>query len=61
MTTADSPPGYETMSEAAARTKLSVRTIRRLMEDGKIRRYGTGRIVRLDPTDVDRALGRDAA
>jgi excisionase family DNA binding protein len=61
MTTPDSPPGYETLSQAAARTQLSVRTIRRLMEDSKIKRYGRGRIVRLDPADVDRALGRNAA
>lgn len=48
------PRRYETMEQAAERTQLSVRTIRRHISTGKLNGYRlNGRITRLDPADVD--------
>ena len=48
---------YESMLEAAARTGVSVRTLRRRIAAGQLRAYRSGpRIIRLDPKDVDRLL-----
>ena len=48
---------YESMLEAAARTGVSVRTLRRRIAAGQLRAYRSGpRIIRLDPKDVDGLL-----
>ncbi|WP_394287954.1 helix-turn-helix domain-containing protein [Corynebacterium variabile] len=48
------PRRYETMEQAAQRTQLSVRTIRRFIASGRLTGYRLNqRNVRLDPADVD--------
>lgn len=44
---------YITLEQAAERTQLSVRTIRRYIAHGQITAYRMGRIIRLLPADVD--------
>lgn len=44
---------YITLEQAAERTQLSVRTIRRYISQGKLLAYRADRVVRLLPTDVD--------
>ncbi|OLT50572.1 DNA-binding protein [Corynebacterium sp. CNJ-954] len=45
---------YETMTQAAERTQLSVRSIRRYIAEGKLTGYRVGqRTIRLDPDEVD--------
>lgn len=47
------PRTYETVNQAAERTGTSGRYIRRLIEQQKLRAYRAGRLIRLDPVDVD--------
>lgn len=50
---------YESLRQAADRTGLSVRTLRRRIAEGQLPIYRSGRrIIRLDPQDVDRLLRR---
>ncbi|WP_186314721.1 helix-turn-helix transcriptional regulator [Corynebacterium glyciniphilum] len=45
---------YETMQDAAERTCLSVRTIRRYISEGKLTGYRVGqKTIRLDSAEVD--------
>ena len=44
---------YESLASAAARMGLSVKTVRRRIADGLLPVYRCGRILRLDPNDVD--------
>lgn len=51
------PQTYETIAEAAARARVSTRTIRRRIADGDLTAYRFGpHLIRLDPTEVDRLL-----
>ncbi len=48
---------YESLAEAAERTGLSTRTLRRRIAEGSLRAYRVGpRILRLDPVEVDRLM-----
>ena len=48
---------FESLSQAAARTGLSTRTLRRRISAGQLTAYRYGpRILRLDPRDVDRLM-----
>lgn len=48
---------FESLTQAAERTGLSTRTLRRRIASGELTAYRSGRrIIRLDPTDVDRLL-----
>lgn len=50
---------YESLAEAAERTGVSTRTLRRRISCGELTAYRAGpRIIRLDPDDVDRLLVR---
>jgi excisionase family DNA binding protein len=45
---------YESLAEAAARTHVSTRTLRRWIADGRLNAYRAGpRLLRIDPADVD--------
>ena len=44
---------YESLASAAARMGVSVKTVRRRIADGVLPVYRCGRIMRLDPNDVD--------
>ncbi len=48
---------FESLTQAAQRTGLSTRTLRRRIATGELTAYRSGhRIIRLDPADVDRLL-----
>ncbi|PKW26615.1 excisionase family DNA binding protein [Phycicoccus duodecadis] len=50
---------YETLSDAATRTGLSIKTLRRRIAVGELAAYRAGpRVIRLDPDDVDRLMVR---
>ena len=55
------PRQYESIQDAASRTGVSVKTIRRRIDDGALRAYRLGRIIRLDPVQVDQAFTPVAA
>ena len=57
-TTTSSRKTYESLSEAAARTGMSIKTLRRRIDCGELIEYRSGLIIRLDPNDVDRLLAR---
>jgi excisionase family DNA binding protein len=45
---------YETLAEAAERTHVSVRTLRRWIAQGRLNVYRVGpRLLRVDPDDVE--------
>ena len=45
---------YESLAQAAERTSVSVKTLRRRIAAGKLRAYRYGpHIIRVDPHDVD--------
>jgi excisionase family DNA binding protein len=44
---------YESLASAAARMGVSVKTVRRRIAEGVLPVYRCGRILRLDPNDVD--------
>lgn len=44
---------YESLPSAAARTGISVKTLRRRIAEGALPVYRCGRILRLDPAEVD--------
>jgi len=51
------PKTYESLAQAAARTDVSVKTLRRRISAGQLRAYRYGpRILRLDPNDVDKLM-----
>lgn len=48
---------YESITQAAERTGVSPRTLRRRISDGSLRAYRLGpRIIRLDATEVDQLM-----
>jgi len=47
---------FETLAHAAERTGVSVRTLRRRINDGELTAYRTGRLIRVEPSDVDGLL-----
>ena len=48
---------YESLTEAAERTKMSVKTLRRRIASGELPAYRCGsRILRVDPNDVDQLM-----
>jgi len=50
---------FETLSSAAERTGLSIRTLRRRIASGDLAAYRSGaRVIRVDPNDVDRMMVR---
>ncbi|HYN30392.1 MAG TPA: excisionase family DNA-binding protein [Dermatophilaceae bacterium] len=49
---------YESLVQAADRTGVSVKTLRRRIACGQLPAYRTGRLIRLDAADVDRLLVR---
>ncbi|SMC94887.1 DNA binding domain-containing protein, excisionase family [Janibacter indicus] len=59
MTTTHSRRQFETLNQAAERTGLSVRTLRRRIAAGLLPAYRSGpRVLRVDPADVDRLMVR---
>jgi len=51
------PKKYESLAQAAERTSLSSKTLRRRIAAGKLRAYRDGpKILRVDPADVDKLL-----
>jgi len=45
---------YESLAQAAERTSVSVKTLRRRIAAGKLRAYRYGpQMIRVDPNDVD--------
>ena len=49
---------YESLARAAQRTGMSVRTMRRRIAHGDLPAYRCGRLIRVDPDDVDRMMVR---
>ena len=48
---------FESLTAAAERTGISVKTLRRRISDGRLVAYRGGpRLIRVDPADVDRML-----
>jgi len=47
---------YESLACAARRTAVSVRTVRRRIAPGDLPAYRCGRLIRVDPDDVERML-----
>ncbi len=48
---------YESLADAAARTHVSARTLRRWIAEGRLQAYRVGpRLVRLDPESVDQLM-----
>lgn len=50
------PRQYESIQDAARRASVSEKTIRRRIDEGVLKAYRVGRLIRLDPLQVDRAL-----
>jgi len=50
---------FESLSSAAERPGLSIRTLRRRIASGELAAYRSGaRVIRVDPDDVDRMMVR---
>ncbi|WP_392545267.1 helix-turn-helix transcriptional regulator [Oryzobacter telluris] len=50
---------YESLAEAAERTGVSIRTLRRRISSGQLTAYRLGqRVIRVHPDDVDQLLMR---
>ncbi|HMM96125.1 helix-turn-helix domain-containing protein [Phycicoccus sp.] len=49
---------YESLAQAAERTGISTKTLRRHIAAGALTAYRCGRLIRLDPDDVDRMMVR---
>lgn len=48
---------FESLADAADRTGLSIRTLRRRIAAGQLPAYRSGpRVLRVDPADVDRLM-----
>lgn len=57
LTATNAPPCYETIAEAAARTGVCTKTIRRRIAEGRLTGYRFGpTLIRLDPAQVDGLL-----
>lgn len=44
---------YESLAQAAERTGISVKTLRRRIIDGELVAYRSGRLIRVEPKAVD--------
>jgi excisionase family DNA binding protein len=49
---------YESLTQAAERTGISMKTLRGHIGAGALTAYRCGRLIRLDPEDVDRMMVR---
>ena len=49
---------FESLAAAADRTGVSAQTLRRRIASGQLPAYRTGRLIRVNPDDVDRLLVR---
>jgi excisionase family DNA binding protein len=49
---------YESLAQASERTSISSQTLRRRIASGELAAYRTGRLIRVNPDDVDRLLVR---
>lgn len=49
---------YESLAHAAQRTGMSIRTMRRHIGKGDLPAYRCGRLIRVDPDDVDAMMVR---
>lgn len=50
---------FESLTQAAERTGLSIRTLRRRIAAGELAAYRNGpRVIRLDPSEVDQLMVR---
>lgn len=49
---------YESLPSASARTGISIKTLRRRITEGVLPVYRCGRILRLDPDEVDGMFDR---
>ena len=58
---ASKPSEYLSLRDAAVRAGVSAATVRRWVRDGKVPRYGEGRIVRVRWADVEAALSKAEA
>ena len=58
---ASRPSEYLSLRAAAVRAGVSAATVRRWVKDGKVTRYGEGRIVRVKWCDVEAALSKGEA
>ena len=48
---------YESLAAAAERTGISIRTLRRRIAEGRLPAYRSGpRLIRVNPSDVDRLM-----
>ena len=48
---------YETLAQAAERTGMSVKTLRRRISEGQLQAYTSGRrVLRVDPLEVDQMM-----
>lgn len=48
---------YESLAQAAERTEVSIKTLRRRIATGQLRAYRYGpRIIRVDPHEVDKLM-----
>lgn len=57
MAAVTAPPRYETIAEAAQRTGVSTKTIRRRIAEGRLTGYRFGpTLIRLNPAEVDALL-----
>lgn len=52
------PRSYESLAQAAERTGISTKTLRLRIAAGALPAYRCGRLIRLDPDDVDRIMVR---
>lgn len=58
-TTTTSRRRFESLADAAERTGLSTRTLRRRISEGLLPAYRSGpRVIRVDPDDVDHMFQR---
>lgn len=60
-TSAQAAPEFLTLAEAAARASTSKGTVRNWVKAGKLRTYGTGRVVRVRRAELDSLLLAGAA
>lgn len=47
---------YESLAHAAERTGMSIKTLRRRIAGGELAAYRSGRLIRVEPVDVDRLM-----
>ena len=50
------PPEYVTIEETADYLRVTERTVRQMIRDGRLRAYRNGKLIRLDLREVDQAM-----